>query len=367
MSDVIPVVDVRDGGPVRHALEAPERARALRDDCVAWLPWPARALLPVMDALTRRWLVRSRSRYIADVAAIAAELRFSGIWFLNGSYEWGCTALARDEAGAPWLARTLDWPFPGLGRRLEIARLRGAAGDYLSVTWPGYCGVLSGMAEGRFAAVVNQAPLRRHTRRPWLRPYDLAVNAFHTWRIPFSPPDHLLREVFETCRDFDEARQRLERTPVAHPVIYMLVGCRAGERCVIERTEEGATTRTDQTVAANDWMNASARWEARVSPSVLLTRPWEEAAERNRARQEALAGWAQPFTGPALAWVTPPVLNPMTRLAIEMCPASGILRAAGYEQPEPGDAMPERVTEIRELAGARLPEAVPAPADEGSR
>jgi hypothetical protein len=37
----------------------------------------------------------------------------------------------------------------------------------------------------------------------------------------------------------------LEATPVARPVIYTLAGCRAGERCVIERTEEDFTTRTD--------------------------------------------------------------------------------------------------------------------------
>ncbi len=350
---MVPVIDVRDGGPVRYARERAERARALRDDCVAWLPWPVRLSLPLMDAFTRRWLERSYSPYIADVADVDAALGFSGIWFLNGSYQWGCTALARDEDGVPWLARTLDWPFPGLGRRLEIARMRGAAGEYLSVTWPGYCGVLSALAEGRFAAAINQGPLRRRTRRPWLRPYDLAANAVSTWGIRFAPADHLLREVFETCRDFEEAKRRLESVPVARPVIFTLVGCRSGERCVIERTEEGATTRTENTAAANDWLLSRAGWEARVTPSALLTRPWEEAAARNRARQEAMLAWQQPLAGAALAWVRPPVLNPMTRLAIEMCPASGVLRAAGYEQQTPGgDALPQRVTQVRELSAA---------------
>ena len=113
--------DVRDGGPVRHAAEGRARARALRDDCVTWLAPPARLLLPAMDGFARRWLRRSRSPYVADVETIAATLRFPGIWFLNSSYEWGCTTAARDEGGVPWLARTLDWPFPGLGRHIEIA------------------------------------------------------------------------------------------------------------------------------------------------------------------------------------------------------------------------------------------------------
>ena len=111
----IPVVDVRHGGPVRHAAEGRARARALRDACVDWLPRLAAGLLPAMDRMTRLWLKRSRSPYAAEIHAIAAELGFSGIWFLNGCYQWGCTALAREQGDMPWLVRTLDWPFPGLG------------------------------------------------------------------------------------------------------------------------------------------------------------------------------------------------------------------------------------------------------------
>jgi len=52
--------------------------------------------------------------------------------------------------------------------------------------------------------------------------------------------------------------------------------------------------------------------------------------------------------------VTPPVLNPFTRIAVEMCAANGTLRAVGYES-EPGDALPRRATQVRELAVAGLP------------
>jgi hypothetical protein len=345
----IPVVDVREGGPVRHALDRRIRARALRDDCLTWLPRPARMLLPVMDALSRRWLHRSRSPYVGEVEAIAAALGFPGIWFLNGSYEWGCTSIARDEDGAPWLARTLDWPFPGLGRHLEVARMRGAAGEFLNVTWPGYVGTLTASAPGRFAAAINQAPLWRRTGKPWLRPYDLAANALRTWPIRFCPPDHLLRDVFETCRDFGAARHRLETVPIARPVIFTLVGCERGECCVIERTEEGFASRAEDTSAANDWMRSTAPWEARVPPNVLLTRSSEEATANSRARREALSSWPQSFARADFAWVTPPVLNPFTRLAVEMCPANGTLRAIGYEL-EQDSTLPKPVTQVCKLA-----------------
>ena len=105
---------------------------------------------------------------------IAAPLDFSGVWLLNASYQWGCTSLAREQDGVPWLVRTLDWPFIGLGRYVEVAHMRGDCGDFFSVTWPGYVGALTAMAPLRFAACVNQAPMRRRTAHRWLRAYDFA-------------------------------------------------------------------------------------------------------------------------------------------------------------------------------------------------
>src|SRR6202171_5077503 len=154
----IPVAEIAPGGQVRHAIDDRARAQALRDDCLAWLPRAARLMLPAMDTMTRHWLRRSASPYVAEIAAIAAALDYSGIWFLNGCYQWGCTALVREEEGTPWLARTLDWPFPGLGRHVEIARMRGPAGAFDTVTWPGFVGALTACAPRRFAASVDQAP-----------------------------------------------------------------------------------------------------------------------------------------------------------------------------------------------------------------
>ena len=351
----IAVIDVRDGGPVRHARERAAGAQALRDACIAWFPAGAGPLLPLMDRLARRWLRRSGSPYIGDIEAIAAALGFPGIWLLNGSYQWGCTALAREEDGAPWLARTLDWPFPGLGRHAEVARMRGPAGEYFSVTWPGYVGVLTAMAPKRFAIAINQAPLWRRTRHPWLRFFDIAANAVNTWRhVRHIPPDQLLRSVFEECASFEEARRRLETTPIARPVIYTLAGARPGERCVIERTETGFTTRADATCAANDWLEKRDGWEGRVGADVVMTCSHEEAGTASRRRREALAGWAGTFGRESFAWVTPPVLNRFTRLAIEMCPADGALRVAGYER-EAGAAEAQRATQVTSIA-APIPE-----------
>jgi hypothetical protein len=345
----ISVVDVGDGGPLRHAVLRRAHARVLRDDCLTVFPRAVTPFLPALDGAARRWLTRSCSPYVPEIAQIAAALGFTGVWLLNASYQWSCTSLAREEDGVPWLARTLDWPFPGLGRHADVVRTKGPAGEYFSITWPGYAGVLTAMAPCRFAACINQAPMWRRTRHPWLRLYDLAANALHTWvNIRHMPPDQLLRQVFERCSAYAAAKSVLENTPVARPVIYMLIGCAPGERCVIERTENGFVTREENTSAANDWVPNHPRWEARIAADArFLTCSSAEAAARCRNRQDALAGWRGLLSRRGFDWVKPPVLNPFTRVAVTMSPARAILRVAGYEMTTAG--VPEQVTEVCEI------------------
>jgi hypothetical protein len=350
----IPLIDIRHGGPVRHAREGSERARGLRDACVGWLPAVVRPLLPAMDGVARHWLRRSCSPYVDEVATIANALGFAGIWFLNGSYQWSCTALARQEDGVPWLARTLDWPFPGLGRFAEIARMQGPAGDFYNLTWPGYVGALTAFAPGRFAASINQAPMRRRTLDPRLRPFDLLANAVATLRHARAiPPDQLLRQVFETAPRYEDARRLLEITPLARPAIFTLAGAHPGERCVIERTEEAANIRNDEHGAANDWLVSAPPWEGRIGASKVLTSSFADAAENSRRRREGLSTWSGSFERNSFAWLAPPVLNPYTRLAVEMCPARGIMRAVTFE-PVPGEELPRPVTRPRELMFDRV-------------
>jgi hypothetical protein len=353
----IPVIDLRDGGAPQHVRQSAERARALRDACLDFFPRTAMPLIPMLDRASRGWLARSRSPYVPEIAQIADLLDFSGIWLLNASYQWGCTARASEEDGVPWLLRTLDWPFAGLGRYAEVAHMRGACGDFYSVTWPGYVGALTAMAPQRFAACVNQAPMRRRTAHRWLRPYDFAINALAIWQSDdLMPPDQLLRQTFEVCADYAAARRMLETTPVARPVIYSLVGGAANERCVIERTEAGFTTREEDTSAANDWLPSREGWEGRIGTRRFLTSSLEDAAGYSRARREALEAFDGSLSASSFDWVREPVLNPYTRLAVAMCPASGILRVVGYDKTEP--ALPaERVTHICEVAPHAEPQA----------
>ena len=90
----IPLVDLRDGGTLHHARTGRARAQGLRAAVLSWFPGIVRPLVPQIDGIARSWLERSQSPYLEELRAIAAALGFPGIWFLNGSYQWGCTSLA---------------------------------------------------------------------------------------------------------------------------------------------------------------------------------------------------------------------------------------------------------------------------------
>jgi hypothetical protein len=343
----VPIVDIRDGGPPKHARDCADEARALRDACLGIFPRWTLPFIPPLDWAARRWLVHARSPYLAEIAEIAATLQFSGVWLLNASYQWGCTALAFEQGGQPWIVRSLDWPFAGLGRHTAVARMRGAGGDFFSVTWPGYVGALTAMAPGRFAACVNQAPMWRRTLHPLLRAYDFGMNGLEVMmRFDRMPPDQLLRRVFEVCEDYNAARRMLETTPVARAVIYTLVGCAPNQRCVIERTESGFVTREQDTCAANDWVPSRPGWEGRIGTRRFFTSSFDEASDHSKERRESLAGWRGPLTD-GFGWVREPVLNPYTRLAVAMSPGRGILRAVGYDLT--GKMLPEPVTQVCEI------------------
>src|SRR5262245_55427725 len=120
----VPVVDVRDGGAVVHARRRAAQVTAVREACLGWLP-AGGLLAGIGDPLVRGWMRRSGSPYVADIEAIARAAPGRGTWFLHGAYLFGCTALADAGADGPRLRRTLDWPFPGLGRLAEVAWQKG--------------------------------------------------------------------------------------------------------------------------------------------------------------------------------------------------------------------------------------------------
>jgi hypothetical protein len=319
---LIPFIDVRTGGPVAHAMERAGAAVALRDACVGAIAPMDRFCLPPVDRLASRWLQRSASAYRSELEHVAAILGFPGAMTLNMSYLFACTTQAYEGPdGLPRIRRTLDWPFHGLGRAVEMAWQAGAAGDFYNATWPGAVGVLTAMAPGRFCAVINQAPMKRRTSGKLGLAVDAALNLRQALRSEGGwPPDHLLRYAFETCESFHDAVDLIAREPLARPTLFTLAGAKSGEMALVERTESEARIYWGPVIVANDWQESQSGWQARMS------------LENNIARTLAMRA-VRPDAAP-FDWVTSPVLNRLTRLAVEMTAAgAGDFLARGYESP----------------------------------
>lgn len=330
----IPLVDVREGGPVALARLRHADALALRDACFSAIPGMARAAAPLADGWARRWLERSDTPFRAEIEAISRMVG-PGVYAINTSFEWGCTTRSADGAdGLPMLRRTLDWPFHGLGRHVNVARQEGPAGEYLNVTWPGAVGVLTAVAPGRFCAAINQAPLRTRSAIRALHPVDIAAQAFRTWRdVRAMPSSHLLRLVFDSAPDYETALLMLREVPIARPTLFTLAGILPGQTCLVERSMTETRVHRGAVTVANDWQEGIPGWHPRGGGPT--------APADNRARRDHLAA-ADAVGG--FGWVAEPVLCRRTRLAVAMSAAGGELGVLGYEVPK-GGVMPVPATE----------------------
>lgn len=320
----IPYIDVRESGPLAiveshkdmtaSLIQASRGAWGIASKIASGLA------LPIGDKLSMRWLKKTDNPYREEIAKTAEIVGGKGVVALNMSYEWGCTSGAfQAEAGAPTMARILDWPFPALGEHTIVAHQKGPAGEFHNVTWPGVSGVFNAVAHGRFAAALNQAPMRRHWTGIFL---DWARNRHYFNKQDALPPSHLLRHVFETAKDYEEAKKMLSTTPVSIPVIYILSGTKEGEGCVIERTEDKAAIREmkDGRVAAAN------HFETHLNG---LGHGWMPRAMCSHTRAVAAAATPLQDFNKGFEWFRDPIANKVSRLAMVANAATGEFKVIG--------------------------------------
>ena len=327
----IPVIDVASGEEPALATFAAERGRVdlLLKSAARTYTRPG---LVLADWRTKRWAKRLRSPYAGAIRELDRRMGRPGAHLLNYSYEWGCTTGVFDDtvSGGTTMLRTLDWPFDGLGRALIVARQRSGAGPYLAVTWPGFAGVLTAMAPGRFAAAINQPPLPL----PYLgRAGGWLANRVLAGRSRAIPPDHLLRLAFDTCRSFDEAVALIRETPICLPAIIAIAGVDPGQHLVIERTQDRAFC-PDIAAAANHW----------AASGTPRGKPRNSSSHERREIMTTMLGSSPDWS---LGWLRHPVLQPDTRLVAMANPRAGRLVVQGWEKTGPA-------TTILDLSEDRL-------------
>lgn len=295
------------------------------------------------DRLTRTWLERASIPYREELQSVVKAVGMAGAWMLNFSYEWGCSAAAVAADGKPpKLLRTMDWYLPGLGRTLLAVQREGAAGEWVNFTWPGFIGVIQGLAPGRFALCLNQAPppdTKLGVVANW------AAAHARVWRSRGMPPALLARLTLDTERDFASALRRITETPLCTSVFITLIGCRPGEAVTVERTPSGAVVHREAAIT-NHWLTPG-----------LGGPPTAWASEERLAAIRALQRDYQEDRAP-LDWLESPVLSGLTRVALEATPATGDFCVQGWEPTGPGTAIlyktlsPKRPYSKNECEGA---------------
>jgi hypothetical protein len=317
----IPLIDAPDG-PLQLARLESARLSHLLGLTQRTIPPP---LMRWGDAYAVRCLRDAGNPYIDEIDEVARLLGQPGAHALNFSFEMGCTTACRSPDGrtAMRLYRTLDWPFQ-VGRDIVVARHAPPAGPYYNITWPGYLGVLTAVAPGRFAAAINQPPMAYTFDRFGL---GLAIDwLVNRWRIRAAtalPPVHLLRQAFEQCTSYADAKAMLATTPICIPVTYTLTGTTPNQGCVIERLESDAMLHEGPVAVSNHWLNGQFRGR--------------ECRGRNSRPRLAAMRSAMQASPPRsrFGWLTPPVLNRFTRLAAELDAASGGLVVQGWHGSTP--------------------------------
>jgi len=157
----------------------------------------------------------------------------------------GCTAFAVDTSSGPLHARNLDWWTENrLLNETSLACLfKGApAGEFISIGWPGYLGVLSGMAPGRFAITLN------------------AVLSEEAAQIAL-PVAFQIRQTFEEAETFSDAVERLSQAVIPGNCLLLVSGIEPGEMVVIERTPTRSAIRqaeAGRVIVANDYLKLDA-------------------------------------------------------------------------------------------------------------
>lgn len=326
----IPFIDIRNESPVSLVKQYPEKALNLVNASRSAFGLISRiasyVALPVGDILSRRWLERTNNLYLEEIDTYAKLLSIKGIYALNLCYEWGCTSSVYRNNDNTILMRVLDWPFPALGENIVVAHQNGEAGDFFNITWPGVSGIFQAVAVGRFAAALNQAPMRRYKSGiiiDWVR------NRGRVNKHNGLPPAHLLRKVFEAASSYDDAKKILAEHPVSISVIYILSGTKTNEGCVIERLEDSVCIRE---LGTRDNVCAANHFETYLNG---IGHGWLPRAEDSYGRAIGAYSMTNNDITEDFSWFKPPVANSLSRLAMTADAAKGTFSLIGTDGTKP--------------------------------
>eukprot|EP00026_Physarum_polycephalum_P009777 Phypoly_transcript_09913.p1 GENE.Phypoly_transcript_09913~~Phypoly_transcript_09913.p1 ORF type:complete len:398 (+),score=31.45 Phypoly_transcript_09913:75-1196(+) len=224
-----------------------------------------------------------------------------------------CTSVVVPNAdGVPLHIRTMDWEFPFLGPlTVEYHFVKNGERVYSATSWVGYVGILTGMSPGGYSVSVNF----RNTGTSPLQNLKKAIT--RGWPIGF-----LLREVFESTKDYDQAVQWLSTSSLIAPCYFTVCGIN--------------TSKTIGTLITRKRGSEENRWTVLEHGPIVQTNidHWSNKAEENilssiqrRALARRLLNDVD-TKNEATLWSimsAPPIFNDITVYATFMCPQIGVL------------------------------------------
>jgi hypothetical protein len=263
-------IDERFANIPQEAIEAgAELLAAIR----AAIPDKARWLAPLVR-------LRTLNRFHGEMTAMArlAHADPRDVVLANICYDLlvatiGCSTVALASPGGPVVARNMDWwPEDILARASYLIRCsRRGEMQFVSASWPGASGVVTGMSRHGFAVVLNAV-----------------IGPERFSRLGYPVLLHL-RRVLEDATSFDAALDQLSRQRLVTSALFTLVGSENRQRVVIERTPTRFALRWAQDdkplFATNDY-RLLFKPQAQAGPEIYQT-----TCNRYEALCEFFADW----------------------------------------------------------------------------
>ena len=316
-------------------------------------------IFPITDRLIKRWFAANNSPYLKEIEACEKKVNLPGLATRNGcSIIYCCTTSATMVDESPTLIRVMDLSYDGLGEHLMVSSHQTKHGSYQSFTWPGTSGCVHGNAPNRFACAYNLGPFRSTVLPLGLNRVlgnggikhiiDCVVHIYNTYNNKYIDkkyiankkniiytPDHLMRRVFESAKNYAEAKQMLQSKTICIPTIFTIVGTNKNEGCIIYRTEHRHVTvemkDNPHIAAANHfpddvWQTFSSKEHTQVDQKPRTecshVREQEMIARKDNVKPED--NWLQKLGHK--------IINPLTRVVFIANPQTGRTTIQGFEK-----------------------------------
>mmetsp|Transcript_1221 Transcript_1221/g.1534 ORF Transcript_1221/g.1534 Transcript_1221/m.1534 type:complete len:451 (-) Transcript_1221:75-1427(-) len=221
-----------------------------------------------------------------------------------------CTSIVIPGYGAngePTHIRTMDWEMPELkALTIEVEFWKNGAPLFVTTTWPGYIGVLTGMRYGAFSSSVNF----RLTGSSYLNNVKNALT--YCWPIGF-----LLRAVLEDDSDYGTAVGHLACSQLISPVYFTCCGISKDQGCIITRGREKEENRWNISELGTAVQTNIDHWSNEDDEDILYSIQRRELARElcnvlQDVTKETMFGILSKF----------PILNDLTVSATWMCPST---------------------------------------------